>query len=82
MNWSIFAACFGAAITRGAFHEYRKWKAARAFIPMDWDPRKKAFEADYKLRKLETRVMLGIGAVIAAHVVIDYNVVANGWFSS
>ena len=38
---------------RALLDEYSAWKARRTEIPLDWNPRAKAFEPDYKLKKLE-----------------------------
>jgi len=52
-DWSIFAAAIGFGGMRALMFEYQGWKARRADIPLDWNPRTQAYEADFKLKRWE-----------------------------
>lgn len=81
MDWKIIATLFGMGLARVGLFEYRLWKRNRPNIPLDWNPRTQLHEPDFKLKRFEMWAKVGIFLLIAAHVVIGYNVAANGWLN-
>lgn len=53
MNWQIVGAAAGFAAAGAALEEYRLWKRRRTSIPLDWNPKARAFEPDYRLKRIE-----------------------------
>lgn len=69
INWQIVAAAAGFAGGRALLDEYRMWKARRASIPLDWNPKTQTYEPDFKLKRLErigTYLIWGVAGAFSA----------------
>lgn len=57
---STFLQLLGFSFGMYLLARYRLWKASRASIPMEWNPRTQRYEADLRLKRWEKRAKIGI----------------------
>lgn len=70
--FSTFLHLLGFSLGMYLLARYRLWKASRASIPMEWNPKTQQYEADLTLKKWERRAKIAMVAFALATGVVGY----------
>ena len=67
---STFLQLLGFSFGMFLLARYRLWKASRATIPMEWNPKMERYEADLTLKKWERRAKIALWVFIAFSAIV------------